>query len=225
LWGDAWQRLQALADAKAPKWLFFRSASNSPAARAVILIPLVGYWIILNDRLIDLTDLSRILVQSTAERSPAVPWRLFAAYFGLCLIAIASALYQWRCPSEIKLYPTASVYVGDVHSRISGIEEVRVERALEQGDAESKRVFAQIREPSGMPPTSSEQVRQMRDHAKRNVLQAHYDFCNRRHPVARLAAFACYTIGFGALLVPSIDIFWRVTHVLWKQLGAALFGG
>jgi hypothetical protein len=219
----AFDRLEKATAARAPYWLFFRSASNSVAARAVILIPIVGYWIIFNDRLVGFSDLSRILVPLTGERPPSMPWRLFATYFGLCLIAVASALYQWRCPSEIKLYPTASVYVGDVSSRISGIEEMRVERALEEGDAESKRILAQIRELPGQP--HPEQLQQAREHAKRNVLQAHYDFCNRRYPIARFAAAVCYTAGFVALLVPSIDVFWRVTYVLWKHVGQVLFGG
>jgi hypothetical protein len=80
--------------AKFPYWTSFRTTSNTPAARAVILIPLIGYWIIFNAYVADHTKFTRFLF----PHGPAtghLPWRLFVMYFGLCLVSVASALYQW----------------------------------------------------------------------------------------------------------------------------------
>jgi hypothetical protein len=43
-----------------PYWTTVRSASNTVAVRASILIPLVGYWIILNAKIVsEIADLSQ----------------------------------------------------------------------------------------------------------------------------------------------------------------------
>ena len=94
--GYAWSKL-----IHTPYWTDVRWISNSPAARMVILIPLVGYWIILNNHVVDFTRLSHELV---GHDPPGVPWRLFAIYFGLCGVAVASALYQIYCPNEVKAF-------------------------------------------------------------------------------------------------------------------------
>ncbi len=128
-----------------PFWTDLRGISNTPAARAVILIPLIGYWIIFNDRLVSLSALSHFLFHSTPAPEH-FPWRLFATYFGLCFVAFGSLLYQWRCPAQIKYYATATDYVGSVFPNISGIELGRVEEALRAGDKAAKAAHGEIQE-------------------------------------------------------------------------------
>lgn len=135
--------------AESPHWTDFRAVSNTAAARAVILIPLIGYWIIFNDYIVECTRLSRFLYRDGTEPANYFPLRLFFVYFGLCFVAVASTLYQWRCSPEIKLYPTATEYVGSIFPHISGIEEVRVEQALREGDDISRTLLAQIGESIG----------------------------------------------------------------------------
>src|SRR5690349_385126 len=91
-----------------PYWTSLRSLSNSGLARAFILIPLIGYWIILNPTIV--SSIARLschieqvafkckepsppptnptvppVIETAAPKAEQVaPWRLFATYFGLC---------------------------------------------------------------------------------------------------------------------------------------------
>jgi hypothetical protein len=57
-----------------------------------------------------------------------------------------------------------------------------------------------------------------------NVLQAHFDSCNRSHPISRAVVGLCYFIGGAILLVPSADIFLRVSRVLFREVVRHWFG-
>ena len=207
-------------------WTDFRTVSNTYAARAVILIPLVGYWIIFNEHLTNYTRLSHFLFrqgQPEAVGGLHVPWRLFCTYFGLCLVAAASALYQWRCPAQVKMYGASHEYVGTVFHNISGIEEHRVDVALQEGDDESRRMLAQIQDSLSRGSDHHDAVDARRAHAKRNALQALYDLKNRSYPRTRIGVMWLYRIGFAALAVPSLEIFGRVVWVLVRTtIGAAV---
>lgn len=212
-----------ILDVKRPFWTDLRGISNTPAARAVILIPLIGYWIIFNDRIVSFSALSHFLFHSTPAPEH-FPWRLFATYFGLCFVAVGSLLYQWRCPAQIKHYATATDYVGSVFPNISGIELGRVEEALRAGDKAAKAALAEIQQ-SWAPfpsPEDRTEVKRRQDYSARNYLQAYFDFCNRSSPSIRKVAGACYAAGFFCLAIPSLDIFLRVARALVHAMGSKL---
>lgn len=204
-----------------PYWTELRGVGNSVPAQSAILIPLIGYWIIFNDRLLQYAALSTALDTRGHPPMPGhVSWRLFDTYFGLFFIAAGSLVYRLRCPSEVKLYPTASAYVGGIFPHISGIEMMRVEKALADGDDESRRA-AQATQTSleKWGPLLDGRVAQAhRDGAEKNNLQNHFDLCNRSAPIARIAAGATYAVGLLLLTVPAADILWRVTRALWRSL-------
>lgn len=201
---------------RVPYWLRHREISNTPAARAVILVPLIGYWIIFSNELHSLTKLVPWLGDGT--ESPDPPYRLLATYFGLCLIAVASAVYQSYCPAEIKQYATGSNYVGTSVEQMSPIELQRIEEVLRHGDEESAaRLEGLLRVLERQYP-DPEVLEQTRLRAKRNVLQLHFDFCNRSAPIARAVVHGCYIVGTIALLMPALDIFARVTWVLVRKV-------
>ena len=100
------------------KWTTLRSIGNSPTVRLTIVIPLVGYMIIFNDTVVQYLQLTPELFgeEQRAQieervRSVRVSARLLLIYFGLCLIALASTVYAFLCPQEIKRYAMATDYV------------------------------------------------------------------------------------------------------------------
>src|ERR1700691_6469979 len=94
------------------RWSTLRSIGNSFAVRATILIPLVGYFIIFNSKLADYVGLIRE-VTGTDTSGLSVSPRLFETYFGLCFIAVGTAIYSAFCPSVIKKYRTSAAFAGD----------------------------------------------------------------------------------------------------------------
>ncbi len=224
-----------------PYWTSLRSLSNTSVVRAFILIPLIGYWIILNDNIVSsIADLSCFLDPGScqADSDPGstgrrlrpkhkteAPWRLFATYFGLCLVAVGSAIYQLLCPPEIKQYSSSSLYSATADRGVSESEMARVMEALESGDAQSKtareelkQVFQRRWTGTQQQGFSEEDRRKEVDDYWRNILHAHFDLCNSRCYPGRLAATTFYVSGFGVLLVPSLDVFGRVTRVVWRSL-------
>jgi hypothetical protein len=195
-----------------PFWTGLRSVGNTPAAQAVILIPLLGYWIIFNAQIADYYANLTGEVMPRAQSGP--PWRLFATYFGLCFVAVASALYQWRCPSEIKLYPSASEYVGRISPEMSEIELARVRKILQEADIATQLTAENRDRAFGDPPLPLESPGRV----KRDLLQLHFDLCNRSSPIARMIVAGCYGFGFLILVGLSLEVFWRVTRAMFRTM-------
>jgi hypothetical protein len=209
-----------------PYWTDVRAISNTSVARLVILIPLIGYWIILNDRIVSgIADLSNVIVPLDEQKPPHMPWRLFATYFGLCLVAAASFIYQACCPREVKTHPGGSSYAGQVAPDLSDIEHQRVLEDLENGDGLSQSRVGVIKhfysnELRGLSSQgfTEDDRRNSRQEYKRETLQAHFDLCNRRAFPARVMVMGFYASGFFALMVPSVDVFLRVIVVLRRAI-------
>jgi hypothetical protein len=225
---------QILSDPHEPYWQRYRGVSNSPAARAAILVPLIGYWIIFNDSLAHYLTL-RIGPSEVAAPTGSPPWRLSLTYFGLVSIAIASAIYQAFCPQEVKKYDSGTDYILAVGSQISRTELERVEHALRTGDEGAQRTLHRLEQQYSY-------VRMARDEFDRTIegglvkgldrkreseefgnyirelLQAHYDLCNRIARAARWTMKVTYAMGFVLLTIPSINVFCCVLSISLKSL-------
>jgi hypothetical protein len=197
---DEWhQELDKGAPRRAwpPYWTGMRTLGNTSAAKAVILVPVIGYWILLNDHIMYFAALF-------VDKAQVVSWRLFARYFRLWLIGVGSAVYQIWCPAVIKLYGSGHEYVGTA-ANISDMEDWRADEALRKGDEASKAERHRIVEVYRSEPIKERMQRQ-----RRETLQAHFDYCNRRYVFARWGASTFYVLGFIALSAASVDVFFRV---------------
>src|SRR3954468_22128385 len=90
---------------KVTRWSTLRALGNSPLARATIVIPVVGYLLIMNGEFVAWFD-----PDAAAVHASGVPllfthaWRLIFIYYGLTLTALATAWYGLACPKLIKKY-------------------------------------------------------------------------------------------------------------------------
>ena len=118
-----------------PRWSKLRSIGNSQAAKLTILIPLVGYMIIFNETIASYLQLSNELVGLSVEGSgsTASP-RLLLIYFGLCWVALGSAIYAWRCPGFIKRYRSAESFVADAGHHIGQVFMSAIQSELERNE-------------------------------------------------------------------------------------------
>jgi hypothetical protein len=177
-----------------PYWTGVRSVSNTGVVRVVILIPIVGYWIILNDQILSLVTFSQL-----GASPQTVPLRLFATYFGLCFVGVGSSVYQWKCRDEVKRYGSGVDYIAAVLQHLSNIEEDRIVQALRDGDEASRAVLEEITAHYSSSRAEIKSDADLREHRKENfrrdLLQAHYDLCNRQPKWARYAVGICYTLG------------------------------
>jgi hypothetical protein len=94
------------------KWSRLRSVGNSLPARLTILIPLVGYLIIFNQVTAKYLTLIQELAGRTSPDHPiSVSPRLLLVYFGLCALALGSAIYSYFCPNQVRHYGSSAAYV------------------------------------------------------------------------------------------------------------------
>jgi hypothetical protein len=204
---------------KRPFWTDLRGLSNTQAVRLTIFLPIVGYWIILNERVVsEIADLTE-LVDPNKKGQPSPPWRLFATYFGLSMIAVGSGLYQLFCPREVKENPDpaayASRYTGDL--TLNDIEESRIVEALEKGDEHAQHSYAASHHKFNrrrMNAGTEEMQRAVIKDGKAEVLQIHFDLLNSFWYSARITVLFMYLFGFFVLAFPAVDIFRRVVGIV-----------
>jgi hypothetical protein len=119
---------------KIPMWPSLRPIGNSWATRLTILIPIFGYLIIFNAALAHYAALIVELGGRLPEQfNLSVPPRLFQVYFGLCFVAVGSAIYSYWCPKIIKRYASASEFAGGDGAHIGeyarGLIEIRIQKS------------------------------------------------------------------------------------------------
>ena len=201
---DAWHARLARCR---PYWTTFREVGNSPASQAVILVPLIGYWIIFNEYIAD--HYANLTGQLMPRAQNGPPVRLLWTYLGLCSVAVASALYRWRCPSEVKRYPAAPEYIGAVLSHVSPAELGRIQKLLQRSDAATQLTAENLLRAAN--PSSAQQ-----EAWKRSIMQLYFDDRNRSSPIVRMVAAGCYMLGFLILGCLSIEVFFRVVGVMLR---------
>ncbi|MGY3441118.1 hypothetical protein [Bradyrhizobium sp. USDA 4473] len=199
-------------------WRRLRSIGNSRAAKLTVLIPLVGYLILLNDDIVKHLELSQEVFGAAASETLT---KLLAVYVGLVLVAIASVIFAACCPLEVKRYASAQEYVaGDepfMSQRAFGVLQSR----LRVGDRIAREDHANYTAHFNSRPTPSapEDIRRRNAQHNRIEMNLYYEMLDRSRWLARWAAAVLYAAGLGFLLVPSASVFWHVMKVLGHRLG------
>jgi hypothetical protein len=124
----AWFRLES-------RWNRLRLFGNSTVARATIAVPVLGYFLLFNERVLGYL---RLHTAFCAGVGCEVSWRLYFIYFGCCWVAVGSALYWWLCPLLIKKYS-------------GGPEFFEAEKAYHSQPGNLKYLFDEIEKVKGEP--------------------------------------------------------------------------
>jgi hypothetical protein len=203
-------------------WCLLRSIGNSKAAKLTILIPLIGYLILLNEDVISHLELSKQIFGAPAD---ATLTRLLLIYCGLVFVAVASTIFAIACPLEVKRYASSEEYIaGDERfqsQRTIGVIQTR----LRLGDEIARNDDAAYRHHHEKRPTSDDiEVRRRR--AKdliRIQMNLYFEMLDRSRPFWRWAAAICYFLGIGLLLIPATIVFLKVMIVLGPRLRDSVF--
>lgn len=171
---------RALSVAVSRPWSDLRGISNSYAAKSTILIPLVGYWIIFNESVFTWLQLA----QQIGGYPPSDQTRVRWLYLGLCSIALATFIYAWRCPREIKKYGDYKDYLNGDKPAISRDEIDTIRGELEMSG------YSEVRSAS-----------------EGDVLTIYYMDLDNSEWGSRVAATALFAIGFLILAWLSLRVF------------------
>ena len=202
-----------------PRWHRLRALGNSTAAKLTILIPLVGYLVLFNDKVVTYLQLSeRIFGQSATAASLN---KLLAIYVGLVCVALASAIFALCCPLEVKKYASAEEYIAGEEPFMSERAEGMLEARLKRGDEIARTSLKNYQDWNNSRPTadSLEEIRRRGQRLFRIEMNLFYEMEDRSQPIARRSAAVLYVVGFVALLFPSASVFLMVMQVLIRDLG------
>lgn len=190
------------------KWSDLRSVGNSWAAKATILIPLLGYLVLLNANVVGWLKLIDALDQNVSDVSP----RLLLIYLGLCSVAAGAVLYGIFCAAEVKYYGTAAAYVRGDGPAIKDFAFEEIEKVLRENAATAKE-YIKIRNRYELSPSGSSRMIAEPEKVQVNngMLHLYFKYQNEQRcwfwkwPVA-----VFYLVGFICLSIPSLGVFRRV---------------
>lgn len=195
-----------LPDGSLYRWSRLRIVSNSQAAKATIVIPLVGYMILFNQKVIEYAALSPVLGGHQVD----IPIRLIMIYMGLCTIAVSATLYGYFCPSEVKRFDSAEAYVGHAVVNVPMLVRNQYERDLIGSEFKEDLEF--IRSKGYVP-----------EEFWKAFLHLYYQHLDETYQIPRFVAFAGYVIGFATLAVPSVEVFFRVNYYFFSKTFERMF--
>jgi hypothetical protein len=189
------------------------------AAKLTILVPLLGYWIIFNDHISSYVKLIPELEPTPIARThtQSISSNLLMTYLGLCCLSLGTLLYQFWCPTEIKLHGSPTEFIADALDFTSEIGWKRIERQIGIKGADiakyipDKKSIDEIYNPPPRPNNDD-------PHSRRSMLELHYSKMNARSPILRHWAAGAYCVGFLLLAFPAASVFVRVLIIAWRQV-------
>jgi hypothetical protein len=193
--------LHALQELGIPHWNRLRGIGNSQPVKLTVLIPAVGYLIMFNELIIRY-GFSQGLFPTTNGDPDAISWRLLCLYFGLCLVAIGSLIYAARCPVAVKQCGSATEFAALT------VDNTTLNAFLAwKGQVQQSEYVYLLEDGYGL-----------HDHrTKVSIATAFWFMWNRSRVLSRVACSIFFFLGFIAIAIPSMSVFWRVCVLLFKH--------
>lgn len=155
-----------------------------------------------------------------ASETYSVSLRLLSIYFGLCFVAAASALFAVVCPLQVKKYSSPEEYIAGDEKHLSELSQGLIEQNLKNGDNIAKERVDGLKSIYEEKPTPEniEELRLRDCKLLRNEMYLYYEMRDRSHAHVRWIVAIFYVIGLGALAVPAVSVFCRVSVVIFRAL-------
>lgn len=209
-----------------PAWETLRRVGQSRVVSFTVLMPFVGYMILLNDHLVDYLKLSSVLVpadstslarETVGSISKATRDRLYFIYFGLTSLGVGSLLYSIFCPRIQKEHSSDFTYIRE---EIGLMTERRAMSAIE---------FLKRRRTAVIAPHMQTDLESLTDRlnpqisgaresemATKELMLMLYQSENWWNPSARLSVALFFSAGFICLAIPSVQVFASIVANLIK---------
>jgi hypothetical protein len=182
------------------RWSELRPFGNSLIAHATIAVPLIGYFILLNDQIVEFLKLHT----SICNQHPCdVSWRLQLLYFGGTLYGFAAGVYSLCCPTVIKKYAGGAEYLDAESDYFSNRNNLNyLLKRIEEIGGKAPDVEARLHY---VGSTGSYKKAQLGD-----VFAEHYVALNYQKFTARLFCFFGFSTGMLLAGVPTVITFMQV---------------
>lgn len=199
------------------RWIRLRALGNSGLVRSSVLMPAFGYILLLNDSV--QTYLTIKYDGWLLNYLPAT-WRIWLLFYGSFALAIASLLFAWRCPQEIKRYESSFVMADaetEHQSRLGQLEACQAKLiALYAGLSKWEGDLHGRTRPETLDRASHSFADKSHDIAIWMVHQ--WQIRNIQQPHLRMFILCLFWIGFILLAIPAVWTLILVTIVAARRL-------
>jgi hypothetical protein len=196
-------------------WSELRAVTNSPAARATILIPIIGYLIIFNENIIKNLHVAQD-VGGAFPSQDHVSSRLLLVYLGLTFIAVGAAAHQLFCPADVKHYGDTNAYVGGVTSTIKDYRFRAIEDRLRDSIFHDR--YMDIRNMYAKTWQNKVLDDDQKATINNGILHLYFEYLNKQHASIRMIAGWAFLVGLIILSIPSIGVFARVIRLIFRTI-------
>lgn len=189
-----------------PNWPRIKLLGQSPAVKLTMVIPFVGYILILNEYIVSFLA-SAFEITGVSEQGVINLSNLYFIYFGLTSLGIATLIFQILCPPLIKEYLSIRVYV---EKNIDFMTELRLGSLcnhINPSETEQHAVVVKAKKALAAEPNKKEET--FRD-SSIDVLEHFWNSSAWSKSNSRLCVVLLYFVGFILLTIPSIKMFAKV---------------
>lgn len=208
-----------MIDFKKVSWLDLRSLGNSKLVQSTVLVPVIGYLILFSEWFLELVG----------ERNGFnLLWKIYCLYYSFTLIAVASVIYNYKCPSAFKYYGSLAEYIekeerlygkyniGKLLRHITQALRRRGKETLEEASpsVKSNLDLLFMIHPSQVETFNTAALKIGNEIINEGKLIEYLSFFYNHHHHLNLKSkkvvIILYSIGFTLLLIPSITMFVEV---------------
>jgi hypothetical protein len=212
----------------APPWSELRSIGNSTPAKMTLFIPLLGLILMFSGSAEKLFTLSGNLLGVEPEKIAQLSRiNLHLLYFGLVLVATATALFNIFCPSIVKMFPSDNAFHD---SEMQLMTESRANRII---NSINLKFGLKIDLFENAPSKSrADNVDDSRNRGNRrywleqhsepvsNLLQDKYRLEDESRPGLRRGTQVVWVLGFIILAVPSLATLAKICWGLYSNIAS-----
>jgi hypothetical protein len=202
------------------RWSQLRALGQSNLVRASVLMPVLGILLLFNET---------VQQYLTIRYDPSWPfnylpsmWRIWMLYYGGCVLAVASLVFSWRCPAEIKQY-ASSFMMADAERhhytshRLTDIISKRLNdlySGLSTREESITKTFASPRLKPDQPNlgVGSSPDLQSGDQWGLGLIRI-WELNDIKRPKTRIAVYLLFRAGLVLVSIPAIVTFVQVTLI------------
>lgn len=192
------------------RWHKLRSLGTSSVVRLAILMPVVGYLLLLNDKIIAFADIDpRFKIYGHDD-----PWRLMLFFYGTVFLSAASLLFSTFCPGASKKYDTAVEYtLSEQHFWRVHLSELRLTLSRDMKQLNSAH-RSYLNEKKIAENLFLDEATLGLDAITVLLMTYKWNYLDGRSTWSRISARICYDLGFALLSIPTSVTLYGVTRFL-----------
>lgn len=194
-------------------WEETKNLASSSFAKYTILIPVVGWLVVYNGEF--QSFLAQALDVQQAEDA-TVGWRIMVFYLGLVLIGISSAIFQLRCPPEIKFHDGLGGFINDTVAHLTDqkftslCQSYGVEKPCAKGPSNNGFALNEY--------ILREQWVKFQAEDIYDILSARYEFQLTVRNWSRCLTVSLFFLGVVITLIPTATTLWWIVVEIKAQI-------